>query len=165
MAGLALAACSSGGTPAPKATVACTRDNTPAALLCAKRTFEQVVKNDPKQKFGWYNLGVIAQGDHDPNTAARDYRKAIAIDPAFESPLYNLGVLRLQAGNYRTAAALLNRAVVANPKDANALFKLASALVHLHTAAANEQAKIALNSGLRLDPPTMGFPTIGGSRP
>jgi Tfp pilus assembly protein PilF len=128
---LGLAACSTGGMSATTVTVPCGRDSTPAALLCAKRHFEQIVKDDPTQKFAWYNLAVIAQGDHDPATAARDYERAIVIDPAFESPLYNLGVLRLQAGNYRAAVELLNRAVVANPKDANAFFKLASALVHL----------------------------------
>ena len=117
------------------------------------------MKNDPNEQYGWYNLGVIEQRAGDTGKAASDYLKAIAIQPTFASALYNLGVIRLQSRDYPAAVALLNRAVAASPKDANALYKLASALVHLHTATANERAKVALNKALELDPPLRGFPT------
>ncbi len=118
----------------------------------AKTKFQQGVKADPTDKYGWYNLGVIAQGDNDSKTATLDYDKAIAIDPKFETPLYNLGTMRLQAGDYTAAVGLLNRAVADNPRDANTLAKLALALNHLHTAAGTEQAKVALSKALKLDP-------------
>jgi Tfp pilus assembly protein PilF len=107
----------------------------PACDLSVSETrYQQDAKADPSDKYGWYNLAVIAQSDKDSTTAARDYEKAIAIDPEFESPLYNLGVIRLQAGNYTAAVSLLNRAVAANPSDVNARLELASALVHVQSA-------------------------------
>ena len=122
------------------------------------------MKNDPNYQDGWYDLGIIEQRAGNTGNAASDYLKAVAIQPTFESALYNLGVIRLQAGEYTASAALLKRAAAANPKDANALFKLASALVHLHTAAANAQARVALNRALALAPPSRAFSSTPTTR-
>src|SRR4051794_20024548 len=63
----------------------------------AKSEFQQVVDLDPANKYGWYNLGVIAQYAQDKKGAEADYKKALALDPNFEPVLYNLGVLRYGA--------------------------------------------------------------------
>src|SRR5690242_5355053 len=63
----------------------------------AKSEFQQVVDLDPNNKYGWYNIGVIAQQSNDSKTAEADYKKALALDPNFEPVLYNLGVLRYGA--------------------------------------------------------------------
>jgi len=114
--------------------------------------FSCIVEKNANDKYGWYNLGVIAQSDKDFTTAATDYEKAIAIDPKFVAPLYNLGVIRLQTSDYRAAITLLTRAVALNPKDANAHWNLGLALTHLHTAAGNERATVELNKALKLNP-------------
>jgi tetratricopeptide (TPR) repeat protein len=93
--------------------------------------------------YAWYNLGVIAQGEKDPKTAATDYERAIEIKPTFEPALFNLGLMRMHQREYPAAAALLSRAVAANPKDANAQFDLGLALANLHTAAADARSLAA----------------------
>jgi hypothetical protein len=131
---------------------------TPTTVPCPSpsgdtfRYFSCIVKHSPSDKYGWNNLGVVAQSDKDLAAAVSDYEKAIAIDPRFEAPLYDLGVLRLQTGDYRAAITLLTRAVALNPKDANAHWKLGLALTHLHTAAGNARATVELNKALKLDP-------------
>jgi tetratricopeptide (TPR) repeat protein len=98
--------------------------------------FEQVVKHDPGNMYGWYNLGVVEDSVGRHEAAATDYLQAIAIKPDFESALYNLGVIRMQARDYPAAVSLLGRAVAANPKDAVAHFRLGLALANLQTPAA-----------------------------
>ena len=119
-----------GAAPVLRTPTECTPSPT-CDLSVAKTRYQQDVNADPSDKYGWYNLAVIAQSDKDSTTATRDYEKAIAVDPKFEPPLYNLGVMRFQTGNYTAAVGLLNRAVATNPRDANARLELASALVHL----------------------------------
>jgi len=146
---LALTACTTSGGNG--------KSVTPTAVPCPSpsrdtfRYFSCIVKNSPSDKYGWYNLGVVAQSDKHFAAAATDYEKAIAIDPKFEAPLYNLGVLRLQAYDITTAITLLTSAVVLNPKDANAHWKLGTAYAAFHTAAGNERATVELNKALKLD--------------
>jgi tetratricopeptide (TPR) repeat protein len=155
---VALAACTTAGKSATSGSGACRASAKP------RDEFSCVVKNDPNDQYGWYNLGVVEQRDGNTGKAASDYLKAIAIQPDFEAALYKLGVIRLQSGQYTAAVTLLDRAVAAGPKDANALFKLASALGHLHTASANERAKAVLNRALALNPPSPGFPPTSTSK-
>lgn len=124
----------------------------PDGPAAAKRTFEQVVKADPNNKFGWYNLGVIAQSAHDLDTAATDYARAVRIDPHFESALYNLGILRYDAADYLTAVTYLRRAVTSNPMDANANWYLGLALRIPHTKATDLEATHFLNAALKINP-------------
>jgi Tfp pilus assembly protein PilF len=119
----------------------------------AKAEFEQVTKEDPSNKFAWYNLGVIAGATaNGSGTAGTDYQKALAIDPNFESALYNYGVLRFQAGDITQAISYLDKAVVANPKDANAHWNLGLALARPRTAADNKRSTSELNIALKLNP-------------
>ena len=173
----ALAACSTGGTPtsAPNVTLQqALSDYFAGNIQLAKAEFQTVVKNDPNEQYGWYNLGVIAQGASDSNTAEKDYKKAIAIQPNFQSALYNLGVLLFQKNKIPDAIDYLGKAAAANPKDANSHWNLGLALAETHKPADNARAKIELNRALKLNPDlikTLGTPskttapTSGGTAP
>jgi len=133
----------------------------------AKSEFQAIVKADPTNKYAWYDLGVIAQGNGDTSGAATDYLKSIGIDPTFESPLYNLGVLRYQENNIDDAITYLTRAVAANAQDANAHWNLGLALARKDTKPDNTLATKQLNEALKLDPAlikTLGVPSKS-SRP
>jgi tetratricopeptide (TPR) repeat protein len=121
-------------------------------LAATKSEFEQEVRQDPKNKFGWYNLAVIAQSQKDPKAAVADDERAITLDPRFESALYQLGDLRDRAGDYSTAVVFLGRAVAANPLDARAHFDLALALGHRPGADNGNRARSELKKTLALDP-------------
>ena len=128
----------------------------------AKSEIQAIVKTDPNNKYAWYDLGVIAQGNGDSSGASSDYMRSIAIDPVFESPLYNLGVLRFQAGNIDDAIKYLTRAVAVNSQDANAHWNLGLALARKVIPKDNIEATKQLNLALKLDPAlikTLGVPS------
>ena len=49
----------------------------------ATAKFDAVLKVDPKNKFAYYNLGLIEQKANDNAKAESNYRQAIAIDPNY----------------------------------------------------------------------------------
>ena len=151
----ALAACSTGngGTASGTATLQqALNDYTAGNVTLAKSEFQTVVKNDPNDKYGWYNLGVIAQGAGNNSDAGKDYLKSLAIDPAFESALYNYGVLQFQADQIPSAISYLRRAVAANPGDANAHWNFGLALARTGKPADNKEATTELNKALKINP-------------
>ncbi|MFE0516105.1 tetratricopeptide repeat protein [Streptomyces sp. NPDC058964] len=97
----------------------------------ADRTYRRVLELDPHNKFAWYNLGVIAQGDGRPADARADYDNALKTDPAFPSALFNEAVL-LETSDPDRAVELLERVIAGNPKAATA---------HLHLGRIWEQKK------------------------
>ncbi|MGO9877015.1 MAG: tetratricopeptide repeat protein [Acidimicrobiia bacterium] len=122
------------------------------SLAQAKAEFEKEAKADPKNKYPWYNLGVIAQGNGDTKTAQTDFLKAIAIDPKFQSALYLEGVLRYRAKDIPDAITYLSRAVKANPNDANAHWELGLALRHVDSPGASIKSLNELYEALKIDP-------------
>ena len=151
---LSLAACSSG-----KAKVVGTLDQGLADyragnIALAKSEFEQLVKNDPNNKFGWYNLGVLAQYAGNSSEASADYQKALTIDPSFESALYNYGLVKAAGNDLNAAIDLLGKAATANPKDAGAHWQLGLALAKRGDTTKGDNARSTkeLNAGLKLDP-------------
>ena len=154
LAVLAGACGSSGHSAAPSLTLPITPrgQDTARNMADAKKQFGALVKEDPKNKFGWYNLGVIAEYEHDTTAAAADDLEAIAIDPHFEAALYNYGVLQYGAADYPAAITYLRRAVKEDARDANALWHLGIALGMRHTPAADREATRDLNAALKLDP-------------
>jgi Tfp pilus assembly protein PilF len=129
----------------------------------AKSEFQQVVDLDPNNKYGWYNLGVIAQYANDKKGAEADYKKALALDANFEPVLYNLGVLRYGASDWDGAISYLRRAVAVNDKDANAWWNLGLALAHKHTKATDKESTDALNKALALNPKLIPNRATGAS--
>jgi len=120
-------------------------------LTAARARYRQVVKKDPGNKYGWYNLGVIAQYEGHRAPATADYLKALDLDPRFEPVLYNLGVLRYRACDWTGAISYLERAVAVNDKDANAHWQLGLALAHGHGGDHHRSTR-QLNEAIRLNP-------------
>jgi tetratricopeptide (TPR) repeat protein len=119
----------------------------------ATSEFRDIVKADPTNKFGWYNLGVIAQYAGNSKEAASDYLKVLAIDPKFEGALYNLGLVRYSGGNAKESIKLLRRAVAVTPGDANAHWNLGLAMASIaNTKAQNDAATKELNKALKINP-------------
>lgn len=58
-------------------------------LVGARSLFEQLLRKQPNNVYAHYNLGVIAQQQHDPATALQEYGEALASDPNYVPALYN----------------------------------------------------------------------------
>ncbi len=136
VAALALGACGSSKKSTPPAT-STGPGGSPGTLLNrglqeevngdlagAERDMLALVKADPKNKYGYYNLGWIYQQQNRASDAESQYRLALTIDDKYEPALYNLAILRTNAGDASGAIGLYQRAVAANPKDANAHYNL-----------------------------------------
>src|SRR5882762_3727816 len=85
--------------------------------------FETLAK-DPKNKFAFYNLGVIAQGQGRAAAAESYYRLALEQDPKMTSALFNLAILRGIAGANQESADLYRRVIAVEPNNAAAHFNL-----------------------------------------
>ena len=121
------------------------------------------MKTDPNDKYGWYNLGVIAQGAGKTSTAANDYLQAHQ-DPTRPSSrrCTTSACCSFQSNDITDAITYLGRATVANPKDANAHWNLGLALGrHAHDRPTTSEPRSELNNALKLNPTlikTLGTP-------
>ena len=109
--------------------------------------FETLAK-DPKNKFAFYNLGVIAQTQNRPVAADSFYRLAIDQDAQMGSALFNLAILRAQAGANQEAADLYRRVIAIDPNYAAAHFNLG---LILRALGQNAEAQQELATAQRLD--------------
>jgi Tfp pilus assembly protein PilF len=172
---LALSACSSSSktangaaTPNPKkaATLLQTalKEEVDGNTAQAKTDFAQVVLLDPQNKYGFYNLGLIAQNAGDNTDAENQYRLAISIDPKFSLALYNLGILRTAAGDDAGAIDLYRRSIASNPAFANAHFNLGLLLRKTGKTAdgnAEVRAAVKLDATLASKATALGIPVSG----
>jgi len=85
--------------------------------------FETLAK-DPKNKFAFYNLGVIAQGQSRAAAAESYYRLALEQDARMTSALFNLAILRGIAGANQESADLYRSVIAIEPNNAPAHFNL-----------------------------------------
>ncbi|MFI7504437.1 tetratricopeptide repeat protein [Streptomyces sp. NPDC049687] len=85
----------------------------------AVRTYQQVLRLDPRNKFAWYNLGVIAHEGGRTAEARTAYEKSLKIDPTFVSALFNEAIL-LKPSDPDRAMGLLERVVGIEPQAASA---------------------------------------------
>jgi len=109
--------------------------------------FETLAK-DPKNKFAFYNLGVIAQGQGRAAAAESYYRLALEQDPKMTSALFNLAILRGIAGANQESADLYRRVIAVEPNNAAAHFNLGLVLRLLGQSA---EAQQELATAQRLD--------------
>lgn len=109
--------------------------------------FETLAK-DPKNKFAFYNLGVIAQGQNRAAAAESYYRLAIEQDARMGSALFNLAILRANAGANQEAADLYRRVIAIDPNYAAAHFNLG---LVLRLLGQNAEAQQALAKAQQLD--------------
>ncbi len=116
--------------------------------------FETLTK-DPKNKFAFYNLGVIAQGQNRAAAAEAYYRLALEQDPTMASALFNLAILRGIAGANQEAADLYRRVIAADPNNAAAHFNLGLVLRLLgQTVEAQQELTKAQQLDAKLVAPT-----------
>ncbi|SFG61772.1 tetratricopeptide repeat protein [Streptomyces mirabilis] len=93
----------------------------------AADTYGRLLKLDPRNKVAWYNLGVIAQQDDEPDDARTAYDKALKIDPSFTSALFNEAIL-LKSSDPDRAIELLKKCIAADPKAGTAYLQLGQIL-------------------------------------
>jgi tetratricopeptide (TPR) repeat protein len=120
-------ACSSGSKPKPAATGSVDAKTSAAAndavtkglqaqaagrLDEAAADYRQALALDPRNKFAFFDLGVIDHTQGRPDAAENNYRLALAIDPNFWNALFNLAILRTAAGSNDEATALYHSAAI-----------------------------------------------------
>jgi tetratricopeptide (TPR) repeat protein len=109
--------------------------------------FETLMK-DPKNKFAFYNLGVIAQAQNRAAAAEAYYRLAIEQDPRMGSALFNLAILRAIAGANQESADLYRRVIAIDSNYAAAHFNLG---LVLRLLGQNAEAQLELMKAQQLD--------------
>ena len=95
----------------------------------AEADYRKVLVYDPRNKFAYYNLGVIEQARGDGEAAEADYRIALTIDPDFVEALFNLAILRTPQGGGRESIDLYRHVIEIDPSYADAHLNLGFLLV------------------------------------
>jgi tetratricopeptide (TPR) repeat protein len=114
----------------------------------ATQAYFETLAKDPKNKFAYYNLGEIAQGQSRLVAAESYYRLALELDPKMTLALFNLAIVRTATGDTAGALDLYRRAVAADPNYASAHFNLGLLLRQLGQTA---EAQQELATAQRLD--------------
>ena len=137
---LAIAGCGSGGSDQKSSSQSSSASangtaNSAAALLsagiaqanakqyqAAETTFRNVLVISPKNKFAWYNLGLLAQIQNQTASALSAYSRALSIDPRYTPAMYNKAIL-LERKDPHAALALYKQITSINPKAATAYLR------------------------------------------
>jgi Tfp pilus assembly protein PilF len=116
----------------------------------ADTTFRDILVLSPKNKFAWYNLGLIAQLQKRSASALADYSNALAADPAYTPAMYNKAIL-LERGAPRSALALYRHITSIDPRASTAYLRESFVYGRLGDRSKASQARskaIALDSRL-----------------
>jgi tetratricopeptide (TPR) repeat protein len=124
----------------------------------AQRLYEQLLQDDPTNRFALYNLGVIAQGRGDHDAAVERYDAALAVDPKFVSALYNRGVAYESLGRNENAEADFGAVLGLDPKHARAMYHLGSLLIARGDA---ERGIAMVAEATQLEPALRGDSGVG----
>jgi len=117
----------------------------------AETTFRDVLVLSPRNKFAWYNLGLLAQVQNRPSAAIADYTEAVGTDPNYTPAMYNKAIL-LEGTNPHSALALYERITSINPKAATAFLRESFVYTRLGDKVQAAQARaraVALDSRLK----------------
>lgn len=136
------------GTAAEDALSRGLQAHTAGKLDEATTAYFETLAKDPKNRFAFYNLGVIAQGQGRAAAAESYYRLALEQDPKMTSALFNLAILRGIAGANQESADLYRRVIAVEPNNAAAHFNLGLVLRLLGQSA---EAQQELATAQRLD--------------
>jgi tetratricopeptide (TPR) repeat protein len=166
---LALGACSSdsnggttSGTNPKKASTLLNKalqEQVTGDVAQAKKDFEEVVRLDPQNKYGFYNLGLIEQNAGNDTAAENQYKLALAIDGKFEPALYNRAILRAKAGDTAGAIALYRAAIASNKKDPSPHFNLG---LLLRQTGKTDEGNKEVQTAVKLDPSLRSKATAQG---
>ena len=100
--------------------------------ICKKSTkrnprLEDALKQDPKNPYAWYNLGLLAKNTGDAQAAIDAFHQVIEIDPNDADTWYFLGASYVQAKQFPQAIEAFQHALQLNPLHASAEFGLSRA--------------------------------------
>lgn len=115
----------------------------------AAELYERVLVLDPRNKFAYYNLGLIDQTRGLDDRAVAAYRQALAIDPSFVPALFNLAILRTEQGAADEAISLYRSVIDANANHAAAHLNLGFLLLE---SGHRSQGEAELALATELDP-------------
>src|SRR5439155_14063429 len=87
-------------------------------LQHAATDYREVLVHDPRNKYAYYNLGLIDQVNGHAQSAENNYRLALNIDPDFAPALFNLAILRFNAGATQEAIDLYRHVIQVQPDNA-----------------------------------------------
>jgi tetratricopeptide (TPR) repeat protein len=91
----------------------------------AERLYRRLLKVDPADSAGRYNLANLLRADGRMVEAEAMYREAVKVDPDYAEAWYNLADVLDESGRSAEAITALQSAVKANPDYADAVFNLA----------------------------------------
>lgn len=112
--------------------------------------FEDMVKKNPDQGYGYYALAKALEDKEEMNIAVVNYDKAIKLDPDFAGAYYNRGNLKLfYYQKYNEAITDLEKAVELDNEFKLAYNNLSIAYTHLRRF---DDAEKMLNIAIRIDP-------------
>jgi len=89
----------------------------------ARKAFLKAIELEPKNPYGVYSLGVLAEQKKDYKTTLQYYQKSVVIDPQFENGYYNSAAMYSDMKQYDKALAALDKVLKLNPnaEDARAM--------------------------------------------
>jgi tetratricopeptide (TPR) repeat protein len=145
LAGLALAACSTGVPSAERGRALYDTGN----YLAASDAWSDDIKLHPRSAAAWNNRAVARVRLGDLDGALRDYNRAIELSPEDAELYFNRGNALVAAGQYPAAIADFDRAVQLTPSYARAIFNrgTAEALAHRPDAARRDWQAAAQMEG------------------
>lgn len=149
------AACGSGSTPATPADPAADAlargiaAHNANKLDEATKDYFEVLFNDPKNKFAFYNLGQIARIQNRLAIAEGYYRSALEIDPNYGPALFGLGVVRQAFNAIQEAVDLYRKDIAVEPTNAAAHYNLG---ILLRIQGKNAEGDSEIARAIQLDP-------------
>ena len=88
---------------------------------------EDALKQDPRNPYAWYNLGLFAKNTGDAQAAIDAFHHVVEIDPNDADTWYFLGTAYVQAKQFSQAIDAFQHALKINPLHASAEFGLSRA--------------------------------------
>ncbi len=115
----------------------------------AERLYRRLLKVDPADSAGRFNLANLLRADGRVVEAEALYRETVKIDPDFAEAWYNLADVLDESGRSAEATAALQSALEAKPDYADAVFNLALLQQKLEH---HQEAAAGWKRYLKLDP-------------
>jgi tetratricopeptide (TPR) repeat protein len=103
---------------------------------------------DPRNKFAYYNLGLIDQQAGNNVAAEKEYRQALSLDANFDRAMFNLAILRTPA-DPNEAATLYRKVIAIDPNWAGAHLNLGFVLISTGQSA---EGRSELDRAVAIDP-------------
>jgi tetratricopeptide (TPR) repeat protein len=149
---LLLGACSKGASDADQARAALAaglKAHQAGHFAEAVADYRKALIYDPRNKFAYYNLGLIDQTEGNSSSAESNYRITLSIDPDFVPALFNLAILRTAKGDAREAVELYRHVIQEDQSYAAAHLNLGFLLIDDGQV---KKGKAELATAVQLDP-------------